>query len=94
MKHLFPDHSGEDDADSETLVQGIVQQHTELASKLLYNMSELQKTKKDVLALKKDKSDTEYLCRCLMAKLKALDEDDDEDDEHEGDSDHDRYGNR
>lgn len=93
MKHLFPEHSGEDGVDSESSVQGIVQQHTQLTSKLLHNMSELQKSKNDILALKKDRSDTDYRCRELMAKLKALDEDDDSGGGQEGDSDQERYGN-
>lgn len=71
-------------------MQGIVHQHTELASKLLYIISELEKSKKDVSVLKQDRSAAEYQCRELMAKLRKFEEDGDCSDQEE-DFDSDRY---
>lgn len=89
MKHLFPEQSVSEDSESETLVQGIVYQYTELASKLLYIISELEKSKKDISVLKRDRCAAEYKCRELMAKLRKFEDGDCSDQEEE--SDPDRY---
>lgn len=91
MKHLFPEQNGL----NETSIQGIAHQHTELASKLHYNVSELHKSKNKLLAIKKDRSAAERQCRELMAKLEDLkfEEDNPVDArDQEQDADTDRYG--
>jgi hypothetical protein len=87
MKHLFPEQN--DSEQPVSLVQGIVYQHTDLASKLLHNIGGLQKYKKDIIECKKERSSAEYRCRELMAKLKQFDEPNNGEDV-EGDSDPDR----
>lgn len=76
MQNLFPEKhrpkESESSKESETSVQGIVHQHTELASELAYNASELFKTKSKLLAVRNDRTASLYRCRELMGTLEDL----------------------
>lgn len=84
MDRLFPEQSGL----NETSIQGITHQHAQLASKLHYNITELQKSKNKLLAIKKDRSAAECQCRELMAKLEDLKFEENNPRGHEQDSGH------
>lgn len=76
MRHLFPEQSGLGKSE-EILVEEAVHHHTELASKLHNNVSELQKSKNKLLGVRKDRAAVQYQCRELMAKLEDLKFEDD-----------------